>query len=96
MGILLSRDPGCDPHSAGDSVLVAAMNRHAVCEAQRLLRRANEISPEATAMTIKAMQALGDAHIISKDALYYIYQAFEENADRSNILPCKGELSCRL
>lgn len=72
------------------------MNRYAVCEAQRLLRRANEISPESTAIAIKAMQALGEARIISKDALYYIYQAFEENADRSNIIPFKGELSCRL
>lgn len=72
------------------------MNRYAVYEAQRLLRRANEINPEALAMTIKAMQALGDAHIISTDALYYIYQAFEENADRSNIIPFKGESSCRL
>lgn len=72
------------------------MNRYAVYEAQRLLRRANEISPESLAMAIKAMQALGDAHIISRDALYYIYQAFEENADRSNIIPFKGESSCRL
>lgn len=72
------------------------MNRYAVYEAQRLLRRAREINPEAAATVIKAMQTLGDAHIISKDALYYIYQAFEEKADRSNIIPFKGELSCRL
>jgi hypothetical protein len=92
----LPRDQGSHPDNSGHNVLVAGMNRYSVYEAQRLLRRANEISPESAALAIKAMQSLCEAHIISRDALYYVYQAFEENADRSNIIPFKGELSCRL
>lgn len=61
------------------------MNRYGIYEAQRLLRRASEINPEAATMAVKAMQNLADAHIIPVHALYYIYQSFseqEQNHDR--------------
>lgn len=51
------------------------MNRYAIYEAQRLLRRANEISPEAAAEAVKAMQAFTEANIIPKHAMYYINEA---------------------
>lgn len=47
----------------------------ATYESQRLLRRANEISPEATAMIIQAIEELSHARLVNPSALYYIYQA---------------------
>ena len=51
------------------------MNRYGIFEAQRLLRRANEINPESAALAIKAMQQLAEAHIIPTHAMYYINEA---------------------
>jgi hypothetical protein len=51
------------------------MDRHAVHEAQRLLKLANEINPAAAALAAKAMQQLADARIISPTAIYYIHEA---------------------
>jgi len=51
------------------------MNRYAIFEAQRLLRRANEINPEAAALAVKAMQELAEARIIPTHAMYYINEA---------------------
>ena len=48
------------------------MNRYGIFEAQRLLRRANEINPESAALAVKAMQRLAEAHIIPPHAAYYI------------------------
>ncbi len=46
-----------------------------IFEAQRLLRRASEINPEATAMVVKAMQQLAEAYIIPKHAMFCINEA---------------------
>jgi len=46
-----------------------------IFEAQRLLRRANEISAESTALAIQAIQKLAEERIIATPALYYIYVA---------------------
>lgn len=51
------------------------MNRYGIFEAQRLLRRANEINPESAALAVKAMQQLAEARIIPTHAMYYINEA---------------------
>lgn len=51
------------------------MNRYGIFEAQRRLRRANEISPAAAAEAVKAMQAFAEANISPKTAMYYINEA---------------------
>lgn len=51
------------------------MNRYGIYEAQRRLRRANEISPEAAAEAVKAMQAFAEANISPKHAMYYVNEA---------------------
>lgn len=51
------------------------MNRYGIFEAQRLLRRANEISPESAALAVKAMQQLAEVNIIPTHAMFYINEA---------------------
>lgn len=51
------------------------MNRYGIYEAQRLLRRANEISPDATALAVKAIQQLAEVNIVPTHAMYYINEA---------------------
>ena len=51
------------------------MNRYGIHEAQRLLRRANEINPDAATLAVKAMQQLAEANIIPTHAMYYINEA---------------------
>jgi hypothetical protein len=53
-----------------------------VFEAQRLLRRANEINPEAAALAIKALQQFSDARLVNPAALYYTYQAVPPETDK--------------
>lgn len=59
------------------------MNRYGIFEAQRLLRRANEINPDAAALAVKAMQQLAEAHMIPVHALYYIYEAIPGTSQTS-------------
>jgi endonuclease IV len=54
------------------------MNKQKIYEAQRLIRRANEISPEAMTLTIAAMQELCEGQMISKHALYFINMAIPQ------------------
>ena len=51
------------------------MKSGCIYEAQRLLRRANEINPDSAALAVKAMQQLADAGIIQIHAMYYINEA---------------------
>lgn len=51
------------------------MSRYGKYEAQRLLKRANEINPVAAELAVKAMQALADDHIIPTHAMYLINEA---------------------
>jgi len=51
------------------------MNRLAILEAQRLLRRANEVNQDAAALAIKAMQLLCEAGQIPVHTMYCVNQA---------------------
>lgn len=51
------------------------MARYGKYEAQRLLKRANEINPVATELAVKAMQAMADDHLIPPHAMYLINEA---------------------
>ena len=51
------------------------MSNHKIYDAQRLLRRANEVNPVAAALAVKAMQQLAEARVISPSAIYYINEA---------------------
>ena len=57
------------------------MNRR-IYEAQRFLRLANEINPEATALVIEAIQKLAEAGLINRAALYYIYRAVSAKMEK--------------
>lgn len=57
-----------------------------IYEAQRLLRRANEINAESTALAIEAIQKLAEAHIVATPALYYIYQAVPAGKKQKELL----------
>lgn len=50
-------------------------NRYGIYEAQRLLRRANELNPDATALAVQAIQQLAEVNIVPTYAMYYIHEA---------------------
>jgi hypothetical protein len=51
------------------------MNRYAILEAKRLLNRAHEVSPEAAALAVQAMQQFAEARINPSDVMYYVNEA---------------------
>lgn len=50
-----------------------------IYEAQRLMRLANEISPDATSIFLQALNELAAGKIVSKEAYYFLYMALAEN-----------------
>jgi hypothetical protein len=63
------------PYGPKRNIRVADMSQYGIYEAQRLLKRANEINPCAAALAVRAMQQLAEARVISPSAIYYINSA---------------------